>query len=58
MNGIGDEHAVLLGLDWFGDVARTIGRWGVDKVGGVYEERRRGVFAWRSESGWGRGGEK
>lgn len=58
MDGIGDEHTVLLGLDWFWDVARTIGRWGVDKVAGFYEEWGRGVSACGGKRGGGRGGDE
>lgn len=58
MDGIGDEHTPLLGLDWFGDVARTIGRGGVDKVAGLYKEWRRSVFPWWGTGGRGRGGDE
>lgn len=58
MNGIGDEHTLLLGLDWFGDVARTIGRWRADEVAGFDKEWRRGVFAcWGKRRGDRRGKE-
>lgn len=46
MNCIGDEHALLLGLEGFGYVARAIWRRRGEKVAGFYEEWGGGVFSW------------
>lgn len=47
VDGIGDEHALLLGLKGCGQVARTIWRWGVDEVARFDEEGRGGVLSCR-----------